>query len=326
MTSIPSVCPRSGWPGVLKYSNEFVLPLFLFETQELVNLHATDSTERLQVVHGHFETKEVKHHVLQRARVSVRQDEAIAVRPMRVLGVRTDKMREEDVRHRSASHGGAWMARVGTACNIGSQSANRINTECISVAKHNREGKRKVCAGGREKGIGRTRMKFYKHLLSSVFTKHGFTRENWRGKNTLSPYTKNYFSPRLSRCAIKTTIPTEKEEHPIIGMMLEVWPRDLLLYRIFNLAFCSQITARWFLIHLFLRSFWKSLCACEIELWLGYCISFESAKNLTDERKSHFLLWGNDVTLCAGRFSTAKKPSSTLESLFREFGRAHLWE
>lgn len=48
----------------------------------------------------------------------VREDKAIAVDPVGVLGVESHELVEQDVGHRGHAHRGAWVARVGLECGI----------------------------------------------------------------------------------------------------------------------------------------------------------------------------------------------------------------
>jgi hypothetical protein len=69
-------------------------------------------TELLEVLNAHVIAEQVEERVLEHGAVTSREDKAVAVGPFGVLGVCSDELLEENIRHGSASHGKTGMARV----------------------------------------------------------------------------------------------------------------------------------------------------------------------------------------------------------------------
>lgn len=63
-----------------------------------------------QILHGEIVPRQVEHGVLQSAGMAIRQDEAIAINPRRILAAIVHHLAPQDVRHGSATHGRARMS------------------------------------------------------------------------------------------------------------------------------------------------------------------------------------------------------------------------
>src|SRR5437763_11284845 len=74
---------------------------------------------------------EVQHRVQQRRRVSVRENEAISIRPHRIRGIVTQKLLPQNISHRRKCNGSAGMPGVGLLYRIDRKRADGINAEGV---------------------------------------------------------------------------------------------------------------------------------------------------------------------------------------------------
>jgi hypothetical protein len=69
-------------------------------------------TELFEILNAHVISEQMEERVLEHGAVTSREDKAVAVGPLGVLAVSSDKLLEEDIRHGSATHGETGMSRV----------------------------------------------------------------------------------------------------------------------------------------------------------------------------------------------------------------------
>lgn len=81
----------------------------------------------LQVLNAQVIPSQMQHGVLQGTRVSIGEDETIAIDPSRIGGAVAHGLAPEQVSHGSATHGGTRMAGTSRLRLIGRDTANRIH-------------------------------------------------------------------------------------------------------------------------------------------------------------------------------------------------------
>ena len=94
---------------------------------------ASDFAKVFEILLGEVITEQVEHRVLKGTSVTVREDETIAVNPGGVLGAELHGFSPKNVRHRSATHGRPWVARVGGLGLIGRNGADRVDAELFQI-------------------------------------------------------------------------------------------------------------------------------------------------------------------------------------------------
>lgn len=101
-------------------------------------------TKRGQILDGDIVARQMQHGILQRARVPIGQDEAIAIDPRRIRrAVRHDTRAAapQDVCHGRTAHGSTGMARIGRLRLIRRNGADRIDTALFQIFRNSRHGK-----------------------------------------------------------------------------------------------------------------------------------------------------------------------------------------
>ena len=89
----------------------------------------TELTKGFQVFEfAIFVSRQMKHRVLQRTGVSIRQDKAIAVDPFLTFGGILHDFSPQNIGHGSAPHGGTGMAGICGLDHIGTHGADGVDT------------------------------------------------------------------------------------------------------------------------------------------------------------------------------------------------------
>ena len=91
--------------------------------------------ELLQLVHRQLVAEEVQQPVDEHRRVAVREDEAIAIGPLRVRRVEAEELRPEDVRHLRASEGRAGMAALRLLHAVDGEHLERENRPFVGALR-----------------------------------------------------------------------------------------------------------------------------------------------------------------------------------------------
>ena len=117
----PPVLRMAGTPGVE-----------LAEPAQVVELHRELAERLVRGVHG-LHPREVEHRVQERRRVTHRQDEAVAVRPDRVVGVEPEESLPQRVRDWRHRHRGPRMPRVRLLDGVDAQGADRGDRELVGI-------------------------------------------------------------------------------------------------------------------------------------------------------------------------------------------------
>ena len=99
---------------------------------------AAPLAERLEVVHRDRVAGQVEQRVQQHAGVPGRQDEAVAIRPVRVRRGVAQEARPDGVGHRRRAHRGTRVARVGLLDAIDGQRADGVDGELVEVGDGHR--------------------------------------------------------------------------------------------------------------------------------------------------------------------------------------------
>ena len=89
----------------------------------------------LQLLKGQVETGHVKQSVEQCAPVTGRQNETVAVWPVRIAWVELERPVPKGIRHGCRSHGQPRMARVGLLHHIDCQKTQRVDAQLIQSGR-----------------------------------------------------------------------------------------------------------------------------------------------------------------------------------------------
>ena len=105
VTSTPGACRRSGWPGVLEPSWR----------------------KRLQLVERQIVAGDVQQAVEQGRTVAGGEDEAVAIRPVRILGIEVHELGQEDVGHGGGAERQTGVAGVGGLDRVDGEDAQGVD-------------------------------------------------------------------------------------------------------------------------------------------------------------------------------------------------------
>lgn len=97
---------------------------------------AVELAELRQILLAHIVSRQVQHGILQSARMSIAQDESIAIDPRGILRRVVHDFGPQQVRHGSASHGRAGMARTGSLRLVRRDETNRIHALGFQTVAH----------------------------------------------------------------------------------------------------------------------------------------------------------------------------------------------